>query len=277
MAFNFDVAKHGQILVNPHRGDCLFYPENTLPAFQSAFDKGATCIEIDIAMTSDNQLVVIHDPSVDRTSNGTGYVEQMSWHELQQLDFGGWFDPKFASTPLSTFEDVLDWAVQHNVGLVVEAKQRRRHNDFAQVFTQLMRRKGQAALQHILLLGFDHTLINKVKMRLPEIAIQVVTLARYQDQLGAVLASNAQSVCVEYPFTSEDILRQYKAAGLSTRLFLPNKGHNVNTALWFNTYFGYDVHAEIIGWLNKGLIDMLSHDDIDMLVTMIQEAGMEPI
>ncbi|NIY82293.1 glycerophosphodiester phosphodiesterase [Vibrio hepatarius] len=277
MTFKFNVTQSGKVLVNPHRGDCLFYPENTLPAFQSAVDKGVTCIEIDIAMTADNHLVVIHDPSIDRTSNGSGYVEQMSLTELQQFDFGAWFGEKHVSTPISTFEEILDWAINNGVGLVVEAKQRRRHEEFARTFVQLMKGKDQVALEHILLLSFDHTLINRVKTLLPEVALQVVTLARYQDQLGAVLASNAQSVCVEYPHVTEEVLMQYKQAGLSTRLFLPNKGNNVNTARWFDTYYGYDVYNEIISWINKGLIDMLSHDDIDMISAMIREAEMEPI
>ncbi|MGD8171669.1 glycerophosphodiester phosphodiesterase [Vibrio sp. TRT 21S02] len=276
MSFNFNVAKSGQVLVNPHRGDCLFYPENTMPAFQGAFNKGARCIEIDIAMTSDQHIVVIHDPSVDRTSNGTGYVEQMTLKQLRQLDLGGWFSAEFSGTQIPTYEEVLDWAIQHGVGLVVEAKQRRRHQEFAETYTQIMTRKP-GAIDHTILLGFDHSLINKVKVLLPEQSIQVVTLARYLDQLSAVQASNADSVCVEYPFTTEEVLRSYKSAGLTTRLFLPNKGDDVNTAQWFNDYYGYDVESEITDWISKGLIDMLSHDDIDMLVAMIKKAGMEPI
>ncbi|MGF1735439.1 glycerophosphodiester phosphodiesterase [Photobacterium satsumensis] len=276
MAFNFHTAHQGKVLINPHRGDCLACPENTMPAFQSAINKGTSCIEIDIAMTSDDKLVVIHDPSVDRTSNGSGHVEQMTLAELQQLDFGEWFDNAYKGTSISTFEEVLSWAITHNVGLVVEAKQRRRHEQFAKVLAELLYQYPQG-LSQIVLLGFDHSLVNRAKDLVPDLRIQVVTLAQYADQIGAVLASNADSVCVEYPYTTKAILQCYKDAGLSTRLYLPNKDKNLDTTQWFNQYYGYDVHSEIIDWIQSGLIDMLSHDDIAMLKRLVNEAGLEAI
>ncbi|EHA1204915.1 TPA: glycerophosphodiester phosphodiesterase [Vibrio alginolyticus] len=276
MAFDFNVSHQGAVLVNPHRGDCLFYPENTMLAFKSAVEKGATCIEIDVSMTSDNQIVVIHDPSVTRTSNGHGYVEQMTFSQIHDLDFGSWFGKQFRGTKISTLSEVLDWAIAHNIGLVIEAKQRLRHQEFSEALTTLLKQKPQS-IELILLLGFDHSLINRAKTLLPEIKIQVVTLAKYHDQVGAVLASNADSVCVEYPYTSREILQAYKDAGLSVRLYLPNKGKNIVTTQWFNQYYGYNVHSEIIDWIRSGLIDMLSHDDIDMLKGLINEAGLKAI
>ncbi|WP_244291616.1 MULTISPECIES: glycerophosphodiester phosphodiesterase family protein [Vibrio] len=262
--------------MNSHRGDCITCPENTMPAFLSAIERKTSCIEIDIAMTADEELVVIHDPSVDRTSNGTGYVEQMTLAELEALDFGAWFHSSFADTPIPRLDSVLEWAVEQGVGLVVEAKQRRNHQVFADKLTALIHRTP-GALQHIQLLGFDHTLVNRVKAQLPGIQLQVVTLARYQNQVDAVLESNASAVCVEYPYTTQSVLEGYKKAGLTTRLYLPNKDRNMKPTQWFNQYYGYDVHSEIIQWLRDGLIDMISHDDIDMLKELVQEAGMEAI
>lgn len=247
-----------------------------MPAFVSAVKRKTSCIEIDIAMTADGELVVIHDPSVDRTSNGTGYVEQMTLAELNTLDFGGWFSASFCNTPLPKFRAVLEWAIEQNVGLVVEAKQRRNHEQFAKTFSALIECTPNA-LAHIQLLGFDHSLVNRVKAHLPAIQLQVVTLARYQHSLSAVLESNASSVCVEYPYTTQSMLEDYKKAGLTTRLYLPNKEQNMKPTQWFNQYYGYDVHSEIIQWLQRGLIDMISHDDIDMLKALVHEAGLDAI
>jgi glycerophosphoryl diester phosphodiesterase len=274
--FTFDVAKKGQVLINSHRGDCIRCPENTMPAFISAVERNTSCIEIDIAMTADEELVVIHDPSVNRTSNGCGYVEQMTLIELEALDFGGWFGESFENTSLPKFSEVLEWAIEQDVGLVVEAKQRRNHHRFAEQFTALVEQTPNA-LTHIQLLGFDHTLINLVKQHLPKIQLQVVTLAHYQNQLNAVLESNANAVCVEYPYTTKRLLEQYKKSGLITRLYLPNKDKNIKPTQWFNQYYGYDAHNEIIQWLRAGLIDMISHDDIDILKELVHESGMEPI
>ncbi|MGF1748963.1 glycerophosphodiester phosphodiesterase [Vibrio cionasavignyae] len=274
--FTFNVAKTGKVLVNSHRGDCIRCPENTMPAFISAVERNTSCIEIDIAMTADEELVVIHDPSVNRTSNGCGYVEQMTLAELEALDFGSWFHSSFESTPIPKFNAVLEWAIEHDVGLIVEVKQRRNHHRFAEKFAELIEHTPNSSA-YIQLLGFDHTVINLVKTRLPDIQLQAVTLARYQNQLNAVLESNASAVCVEYPYTTRSVLEDYKNSGLVTRLYLPNKDKNMKPTQWLNQYYGYDVHSDIIQWLREGLIDMISHDDIDMLKELVQEAGMEAI
>ncbi|MGF1683242.1 glycerophosphodiester phosphodiesterase [Photobacterium makurazakiensis] len=274
MPFDFDVGSKGKVLINSHRGSCLHYPENTMPAFNAALDAGTSCIEIDVAMTKDNHIVVTHDPSVARTSDGQGYVEQMTLEELLALDFGGWFSPAFSGTKVPVFVDVLNWAIENNAGLVVEAKQRLRHQEFAVQMVEILRSVPNA-VDHIQLLGFDHVLVNRVKDLMPEVNLQVVTLARYNDQLKAVTDSRASCVCCEYPHVSVDDLRAYKQAGLTTRLYLPTK--DIDTTLWFNEHYGYDVHSEIIGWMQEGLIDMISHDDIEMLKRLVEEAGLEAI
>ncbi len=110
-----------------------------------------------------------------------------------------------------------------------------------------------------------------MEQSLPNIQLQVVTLARYQNQINAVLESNASAVCVEYPYTTQAVLKSTKS-GLTTRLYLPNKDKNMKPTQWFNQYYSYDVHSEIIQWLRLGLIDMIKYDDIDMLKELVQEA-----
>ena len=275
MSFNFLVAQEGKVLLNSHRGASLQCPENTMPAFVAALEAGTSCIEIDIAMTADDQFVVIHDPSIDRTSNGSGYVEQMTLAELQQYDYGSWFGEQFQGTKIPVFKDLLIWAIENNAGLVVEIKQRRRHQQAAEKFVELIKEIEKTypdAQSHIQLLGFDHRLVNRAKALLPSLHIQVVTLARYNDQLAAVQASNADCVCFEYPHADIEDLRAYKQAGLCTRLYLPTKDQD--TTHWFNEHFGYDVHSEIISWMKEGLVDMISHDDIAMLRRLADEAGL---
>ena len=73
-----------------HRGLSGRYPENTMPAFQAAIDLGVERVEIDLHMTKDQQLVVMHDDSVNRTSNGSGKIKDFTLEELKQLDVGSW-------------------------------------------------------------------------------------------------------------------------------------------------------------------------------------------
>ena len=79
-------------LVIAHRGASGYAPENTMPAFEKALEMGAEGIELDVHLTKDGEIVVIHDHTIDRTSNGTGMVGQFTLEEIKQLDFGSWFD-----------------------------------------------------------------------------------------------------------------------------------------------------------------------------------------
>src|SRR5215212_3812774 len=79
-----------------HRGGSTSAPENTLAAFRNAITQGADWLEFDVQMTKDGALVVIHDETVDRTTDGTGAVAEMTLEQIRRLDAGRWFDPKFA-------------------------------------------------------------------------------------------------------------------------------------------------------------------------------------
>lgn len=90
-----------------HRGAMETHPENTLPAFQEAVKAGAHMIEFDVQLTKDNELVVMHDATVDRTTNGTGKVSEMTFAEIRKLDAGSWKSEEFAGLQVPTFREVL--------------------------------------------------------------------------------------------------------------------------------------------------------------------------
>jgi glycerophosphoryl diester phosphodiesterase len=104
-----------------HRGLSARFPENTLAAFNAAADAGAQMIELDVSLTRDRQLVVIHDETVDRTTNGRGAVKALTLDELGRLDAGSWFDPRFAGERLPTLAQVLD-AVKGRLLVNIEIK-----------------------------------------------------------------------------------------------------------------------------------------------------------
>ena len=91
-----------------HRGYHAKYPENTLAAFEAAIEAGADMIELDVMLSNDRKLVVIHDAILDRTSNGKGSVANLTLAELKQLDAGSWFDTKFADQQIPELSEVLD-------------------------------------------------------------------------------------------------------------------------------------------------------------------------
>ena len=93
-----------------HRGYRARYPENTLVAFQAALDAGVQMIELDVALSRDRKIVVIHDATLERTTNGEGAVRDYTLAQLKRLDAGGWFHPRFAGERLPELSEVLDLA-----------------------------------------------------------------------------------------------------------------------------------------------------------------------
>ena len=90
-----------------HRGAMTSHPENTLPAFQEAIRVGAQMIEFDVQLSSDSALVVMHDGTVDRTTNGTGNVADMTLAAIKALDAGSWKSAEFKGVKVPVLEEVL--------------------------------------------------------------------------------------------------------------------------------------------------------------------------
>ena len=95
-------------LIMAHRGASGYAPENTMAAFEKALEMGTEGIELDVHMTADGEIVVIHDHTVDRTSDGKGMVGALTLEEIREFDFGSWFDPKFKGQSIPTLRDVFE-------------------------------------------------------------------------------------------------------------------------------------------------------------------------
>ena len=91
-----------------HRGYRQKYPENTLAAFKAAVEAGVSMIELDVNFSRDRKVVVIHDATLERTTDGHGAVSDNTMAELKKLDAGSWFDPRFADQHLPELSEVLD-------------------------------------------------------------------------------------------------------------------------------------------------------------------------
>ena len=90
-----------------HRGSKGTHPENTLASFKEAVRVGSDGIELDVHLTKDGHLVVIHDETVDRTTNGTGEIRNLTLAEIKAMDAGSWFHNKYAGEKIPTLEEVL--------------------------------------------------------------------------------------------------------------------------------------------------------------------------
>jgi glycerophosphoryl diester phosphodiesterase len=105
-----------------HRGDVEQAPENTIPAFLLAVEKGAHMLEFDVWMTCDGELVIMHDPTVDRTTDGTGTIVNMTLEQIKSLDAGVKFGAEFAGTRVPTLGETLAAPIPPNVWLNIHTR-----------------------------------------------------------------------------------------------------------------------------------------------------------
>lgn len=113
------LTRVNQMMVAGHRGDCYNYYENTMKAFEAAIAAGADMIETDVHLTKDGVLILMHDEKVDRTSNGCGFIKDMSYEELLKLNVGGKTEPAI----IPALEDLLQLLSKHNILLNLEIKE----------------------------------------------------------------------------------------------------------------------------------------------------------
>ena len=108
-------------LIVAHRGSSRIAPENTLAAFRKALDAGADAIELDVHLSKDGEVVVIHDHRLERTTNGRGRVADFTLSELRRLSAGDWFSQRFTSERIPTLGEVLN-LLRLRIGVNVEIK-----------------------------------------------------------------------------------------------------------------------------------------------------------
>ncbi|MBU1001175.1 MAG: glycerophosphodiester phosphodiesterase [Proteobacteria bacterium] len=157
--FEFD-----QPLCWAHRGFSAKYPENTLAAFQAALDAGAEGIELDVTLTRDGQLVVIHDETLERTTSGTGSVSALDLAELRTLDAGIWFGPEFAGQRLPLLTEVLDMVggkMLVNIEIKPEAAHVPAEVPVERQVLDLIRERG--LLDSVLVSSFDYMILIRLR------------------------------------------------------------------------------------------------------------------
>lgn len=108
-----------------------YAPENTLASFEEAIRRGADHVELDVQLSSDGEVVVMHDTSVDRTTNGTGLIRDLSWKKIKSFDAGSWYNPEFTHQYVPSLTDVIahfktrKTSKHHPLGFVIELKTHR--------------------------------------------------------------------------------------------------------------------------------------------------------
>lgn len=215
----------GHVSLIGHRGALASAPENTLPSFQEGLAQGADVLELDIHRSRDGELVVIHDFTVDRTTDGKGYVRDLTVAELKRLDAGSRFSPAFKDTRIPLLREVLVWA-KGRVWLAIEIK-----SDwitYEGIETALVDQLHAAAMvDQVMVISFDHCCIKRVKGLDQNIATGILYAARLVDPVAVARSARADALRPRWPFATAAEIRVVQEAGLVYSPWGPN-----DPAIW---------------------------------------------
>lgn len=202
----------GRILGIAHRGGARYAPENTLAAFRRALDDGAPAVECDVHRTTDGRVVVIHDDTVDRTTDGTGPVAGYTLDALRRLDAGRWFAPEFTGERIPLLDEVLE-LVRGRALLKLEIKNGPTvYDGIEQQVVDALRRRGME--DDALVMSFDHTSVRTIRRLAPRLATGILYVARLIDGPAAAAAAGADALCVHWSFATGTVVAQAHRAGL---------------------------------------------------------------
>lgn len=176
-----------------HRGGAQTAPENTLPAISAALDGGFDYVEVDVALTADRHPVLMHDATVDRTTNGHGRLSALTLAEVRALDAGSWFDGAYAGTLVPTLDEFLDTLATSGGRAIIELKGEWDAEAVAAAVSQVVARDLE---RRVALAGFDARTLALVAAG-SEVVPRLLILKHVPDDVvSAVAEAGARGVIV---------------------------------------------------------------------------------
>jgi glycerophosphoryl diester phosphodiesterase len=203
-----------------HRGAKGHAPENTFASFNLAIQMGVQAVETDVHLSKDGEVVLIHDHTLDRTTNGHGFVKDQTAEELKRLDAGTWFEPRFAGERIPTLAELLAWA-RDRVSLAIEIKNGPiYYPGIAGKVIRLLREYDM--VRQAILISFDHVVLREAKMIAPEVATGILYVGGFVDSVGVAHAAGADSLNPNWAFITPSLVESAHAAGLAVSPWCPN-------------------------------------------------------
>jgi glycerophosphoryl diester phosphodiesterase len=221
---------HHPVLNLAHRGASCSSPENTLAAVHLAADSGADIVEIDVRLSRDGVPMVVHDETLERTTDARHVfprrapwrVGDLDHHELRCLDAGSWFSPAFAGEPLATLDEVLDAASGRALGLLVELKSpRRRADTLTEVAAVVRRQRARSDDLRLAVQSFDHTAMRELKSSVPSVPVGVLGAPSIREL--AALSEWADQVNPQHLCVSADYVEAVHLHGMRCHVWTVNR------------------------------------------------------
>jgi glycerophosphoryl diester phosphodiesterase len=215
-------------LIIAHRGASGHAPENTLAAFSRSVELGAGFIETDLRLSRDLQFVVIHDSTLERTTNGRGAVHDRTLAELRELDAGQWFDRGFRGERIPCLEEILAFGHKHDVVFYLEIKYDGAwgmHHALVAAF-----RNAESAARAVVL-SFDPATL--IALRQLDSSIMVGLLAEEEepDFVKASLDAGARQLCLRSTLVTPDLVQQAHRSDLQVIAWTVNSADEMRSMM----------------------------------------------
>jgi glycerophosphoryl diester phosphodiesterase len=194
-----------------HRGASGHAPENTLAAFERAVALGAGFIETDLHLTRDARFVAIHDPTLERTTNGKGNVRDSTLAEIRKLDAGLWFDREFMGQKVPTLEEIVEFAAKHDVIFYLELKYEAAWGMHHSLVGALQKSGGAA--RSIVISSSEPTL-TALRQVDPSAMMGLIFDEANQDHTKAGIELGVRQLCPQYSLVTNEMVEQAHALDL---------------------------------------------------------------
>lgn len=216
-----------------HRGFSGYYPENSPIAFQAAIEQTACDgFESDVHITKDGKLVIFHDATLERTSNGIGYLKDCTYEELLRLDIGAWKDASFAGQHIWTLDELLDLCKQTHKVLNLELK------DYEVFYDTLGERVIAAICAHkmqdrVFVSSFNHISMQHFKSCNGDIKTGLLYDKPLLDMQAYIARSNADNMHPRYMLLQyqPELVELYHAHAMNVNTWTVNDEENMRDML----------------------------------------------
>jgi glycerophosphoryl diester phosphodiesterase len=245
----------GRPLIIGHRGHPVGAPEQTLASYEVAARLGADIIEADVRRSSDGRLVMMHDATLDRTTDGHGHVAAQPYDRLRELDAGSWFSPGFAGARVPSLDELFELAFDLGVALCLEAKGETAQEAAATAMATAREIAGRGRLATDYLASFDHA-------ALATACTDVPGLRTAPDRLPERGLSSVESLVAQARAAGAELIQHHCS---DLRADVVAGLHEAGLAVWA---WPTNTPDEIVEALQLG-VDAVMGDDVAALVAAV--------
>lgn len=215
-----------QVEIFAHRGSSGTHPENTLAAFKEAARLLIQGVELDVHLSKDGEIVVIHDETIDRTSNGSGPVKEMTLEELKRYDYGSWFAQDFAGETIPTLEEVFQ--VYLNTDHLINIELKSDVYAYEGLEEKVVALIGQYGFEErVIISSFNHGAIRKIKQLQPELVTAALFMETLVEPLNYLRVVPTDGLHLYKPSAKGDFVKELIEENVPVRVFTVNKEHEL--------------------------------------------------